>query len=64
MSRLDDIELNVLALRNLADVLLGQIRAGKEPAPARSKKKTRDQRVAELEARVITGRFKSGKKSK
>lgn len=58
---LDQIEIEVLALRNLAKKVLEQIRVAKNAAPSQNRKRKKADlvaRVEELEARIRSGRLK------
>jgi hypothetical protein len=58
---LDQIEIDVLALRNLAEKVLEQIRVMKDVAPVHNRKRKKADmvaRVEELKARILLGRLK------
>lgn len=62
LQALIELEQNVLALRKMADLVLGQVRAEKAAAPARAKPSTKKvDGVADLKARILTGHIKPRK---
>lgn len=62
-AELDNLEINVLALRKIADKVLAQIAVEKSTAPARAKRRKNDD-VAALMERVLTGKLKPQKAKK
>jgi len=57
---MENFEITLLALRKNVETVLEQIRAAKSAAPARKRQKkvTEQEALADLTARVITGKLK------
>lgn len=53
----EELEINILALRKIADTLLQQVRADKKSASAKGRKK-KVISMADLKSRVLTGGMK------